>query len=262
MAEPVHQDDFLEFFFHTPNPLRGNAEQEKAPRALLSLKSAGDMKYDSHAESPARLALFRSLRIAPENVVGIELRHSRNVAFIDTKEDIEVSLREQSEGLDGIITRNPNLVPSVTVADCMPIYLFCEKAGAFGVLHSGWKGTSILKTAVEGLEKRYNCAPKDIQVILGPAIGACCYEVDEKRASNFAREFGASTVREVKQGAEVHFYIDLLAANTALARFLGITDFHAVHLCTCCDNRLASFRRDGQSGFTRMLALIMSPFPY
>lgn len=251
--------DFIEFAFPGSPP-------PSAPRALLSLKAAGDMKYaplgESLGEFAARFSFFRRLGIEPERVLGIRLKHSRNVAFIETKEDLQVLLGAQPEGFDGIVTTNPLLVPSITVADCMPIYLFCEKTGAFGVLHSGWRGTGILRTAVQGMVERYGCRPSDISVIFGPAIGACCYAVDQNRAVLFGREFGLSSVREEKQGGEVRYYIDLLAANIGLAQALGITRYAAVQACTYCDGRFASFRRDGPQHFTRMLALLLSPFPY
>lgn len=250
--------DFIEFTFPAASP-------KMAPRALLSLKSAGDMKYNPQDESPARLAFFRRLGIDPERVVGIELKHSRNVAFINTKEDLRalVDAQHESEGFDGIITTNRMLVPSVTVADCMPIYLFCEKAGAFGVLHSGWKGTGILSVALEGMMERFPCSPCDISVIFGPAIGVCCYEVDSERAARFRNEFGLRSVREMaKEDGTIRYYIDLLGANIELAQSLGIKRCTAVRACTSCGQRFASYRRDGAQHFTRMLALTLSPFPH
>jgi hypothetical protein len=248
---------YIEFTFPGTTPSRTTV------RAVLSLKAAGDMKYNPHEESAARLSLFESLMIEPERVVGLQLKHSRNVAFIEKKEEMRTLLEAlpEGEGFDGIVTTNPTLVPSITVADCMPIYVFCEKAGAFGVLHSGWRGTGILRTAVQSMVERYHCSTSDISVIFGPAIGACCYAVDENRAALFGREFGLGSVREEKRGGEIRYYIDLLAANIGLAQALGITYYAAVQACTYCDGRFSSFRRDGPQHFTRMLALLMSPFP-
>jgi len=249
--------DYIEFTFP------GTSAPSSAPRALLSLKAAGDMKYTPQEESAVRLSLFRSLGIEPERVVGTELRHSRNVAFIESKEDLRtlLGMLSDGEGFDGIVTTNPLLVPSITVADCMPIYVFCETTGAFGVLHSGWRGTGILKTAVMGMVERYHCNPSKISVIFGPAIGVCCYAVDQNRAALFRREFGSTSVREVKRGGALQYFIDLLAANIGLAQSLGIIHYAAVHACTCCDDRFSSFRRDGSDHFSRMLALLMRPIP-
>lgn len=256
---------FLEFAF-----MRTRIEKS-APRALLSVKNAGDMKYSPLIESSARLALFASLGIDPERVVGIELKHTKNVAFVESKAELRTALRLNPEGFDGIVTRNFALVPSVTVADCMPIYLHCEHCGAFGVLHSGWKGTGILRTAIEGMRSHYGCEASDISVILGPSIGACCYAVDTERAALFAERFGDVSVRAARgsaqtgrgpaSGHETFYFLDLLAANRRLAAELGARSVSVEHICTSCDTRLSSFRRDGPANYTRMLALAFRPFP-
>jgi len=256
-------------------------------RAMLSLKLAGDMKYDPEIDSPVRIALFETLGISVTRVVGLTLKHTRNVAFIDSKEDLRAQLERNAAGFDGIVTRNPALVPSVTVADCMPIYLSCERCGAFGVLHSGWKGTGILQSAVEGMGVRYGCQPSDISVILGPSIGSCCYAVDGARAKLFAEEFGPAAIRVVHrevdsrgvkhggasarsvgggregeaQKSDARYYLDLLAANRELAASLGLIRVANAHSCTSCDPQLSSYRRDGAEHFQRMLAFVVRPFP-
>jgi hypothetical protein len=227
------------------------------PRAILSLKDAGDMAYKPKSESPSRLAFFSRFGIEPARIAGIELKHSRNVAFAESKEELSHACMVNRDGFDGIVTTNPWLVPSITVADCMPIWLFCKECGAFGVLHSGWKGTGILKNAVDGMTSRYRCKPNDISVIFGPSIGPCCYSVDENRARAFKNEFGSKAVDEHVEGGRRVFYLDLLAANLAIAEKIGIGSFFASGLCTSCDARFGSYRREGASSFTRMIALCL-----
>lgn len=240
---------YLEFSF----PVKTSA----TPRAILSLKDAGNMRFEQQSQSSTRLAFFRQLGIDPARVAGIELQHSRNVAFVESKNELSQICATNRDGFDGILTTNPWLVPSITVADCMPIWIFCKECGAFGVLHSGWRGTGILKTAVFGLIERYQCNANDISVIFGPAIGSCCYSVDEARARAFKNEFGSNAVDErVRNGTRI-FYLDLLAANIAMAEKIGIGSFFASGSCTSCDGRFGSYRREGASSFTRMIALCM-----
>ena len=52
-----------------------------------------------------------------------------------------------------MITKNPSLMPVVTVADCMPLYLYDSVSGVFGVVHSGWKGTGIIGEALNLAKK-------------------------------------------------------------------------------------------------------------
>ncbi|MBL8968224.1 MAG: laccase domain-containing protein [Spirochaetaceae bacterium] len=218
------------------------------PRAYLSLRAEGDMRYRADAANPNRDRFFRALGLWPERVLGLELVHSRSVYF---------PLEEEAPagGADGMLLRDPGSAASVTVADCMPIWLLDRESGAFGVLHSGWKGTGILEAAVRLLGERFGSAPASVSVILGPAVGACCYAVPEERAALFAAEFGPETV--IREGGSPR--LDLRAANLAIAARLGLGALLSVEDCSSCRPELGSYRREGSEAFTRMVALAAYP---
>jgi copper oxidase (laccase) domain-containing protein len=237
--------------------LQGGAQsgaQDRAdePRALLSLSGSGSMRYLEGIGNEVRDRFFRDAGLDPASVLGLTLVHSRNVLFPSCAGEHRrlAALASQDGGADGIVLRDRSLVASVTVADCMPIWLLDRGSGAFGVLHSGWRGTGILGAAVSGLASRFGSDPGDMAVILGPAIGACCYHVPEERAASFASEFGAETAGE----RDGRWFIDLRAANLRLAERLGIGSLLSVRACTSCDPRLGSYRRQGSADFTRMVA--------
>ena len=97
---------------------------------VLTLRAAGPMKGRTDEENRARV--FRSwYRAFPCSV--LTQIHSRTVYVAQTPEDFS----DWKEG-DGFLPE-PDIVPCVTVADCMPIWLCHERAPCFGVLHSGWK---------------------------------------------------------------------------------------------------------------------------
>jgi polyphenol oxidase len=218
--------------------------------ALLSLASSGDMKFGSPDSLPRRELFLRSLGLEGCSCVGLHLAHSRNVIFPDRPEEAEL-LAAALGGADGILLRDPSLAASVTVADCMPIWLLDRDSGAFGVLHSGWRGTGILGRAVSLLAERYGSRPSALSVILGPAIGSCCYAVPEERAEAFAAEFGPAAVAR----REGQVFLDLRSANLSLAERAGVGSLLSIEACTSCDSRLGSYRRQGPASFTRMLAL-------
>jgi len=248
------------------------------PRALLSLKGAGSMRYLAGERNPSRQGFFSALGIDFGRLVAIELRHTRRVRFVETDrlppgvdgmerdalvlpgEDVGDGGPDGAEGCDGIVFLPPAGKPvdggsnppvaTVTVADCMPLWLWDAVSGAWGLLHSGWKGTGILERAVRGIEARRSTRPASMAVILGPAIGVCCYDVPEPRADAFAREFGEECVDRSERLPR----IDIRAANLAIARRLGIGAVLSVDACTHCDASLGSFRREGAAGFTRMVA--------
>lgn len=220
-----------------------------APRAFLSPATAGDMAYRPEEGNPARDGWLSSAGFDPRNALALTLAHSRRV--VSARHPAELSGLEA----DGIITDRRDACAVLTVADCMPIFLYDQDSGAFGLLHSGWKGTGILAVAVSLMAERFGAAPGRLSVSLGPCIGPCCYRVDEARAKSYADEFGSASVRW--EGGRPS--LDLRAANLALAEGLGIAKLAAATDCTCCDERLGSYRRQGAACFTRMAAVIGYP---
>ena len=47
----------------------------------------------------------------------------------------------QIEGVDGWVTTEPGVLLTVTIADCIPVYLMVEGRGV-ALLHAGWRGTA------------------------------------------------------------------------------------------------------------------------
>jgi polyphenol oxidase len=218
--------------------------------ALLSFASQGDMKFGLPSCAANRDRFLLGVGIEPGNARAVELAHTRNVIAPESGDDAAAMARAAG-GADGILLDDPTLAATVTVADCMPIWILDRGSGNFGILHSGWRGTGILERAVAFLVERRGARPAAISVVLGPAIGSCCYAVSEERASEFAAEFGASAAA-FRDGA---WRLDLRAANLALAERSGVGHILSIEACTSCDPRLGSFRRQGASSFTRMLAV-------
>lgn len=222
-----------------------------APWALLSLRSLGSMRFLHDKPNPVREEFFRGQGIEPDRVLAVELVHSRTVLYPRGPEEL------RGVQADGLIVEPGPWVPTVTVADCMPIWVRHPGSGAYGVLHSGWQGTGILEAAVRGLGERYGAEPSGIDAFLGPSIGPCCYRVPEERAKIFRSEFGPDAVR-LEAGA---FRLDLGAANLGIARRLGLRSVTRISGCTSCDADLGSFRREGPEGFTRMVAAAVCGLP-
>lgn len=87
---------------------------------------------------------------------------------------------ESFEGCDGMICNRPGLVIGIYVADCCAVYLADARTGAFGVVHSGKKGSElgIVRNAIEAMQNRFGSDPADIVVQLSPCIRPPAYEVD------------------------------------------------------------------------------------
>lgn len=222
---------------------------------VITLRNAGPMKGRVNDENRSRV--FSGLGIDPLQVASLVQVHSRTVHVANTA----VDLADWKDG-DGILTANPGVVPCVTVADCMPVWLCHDCAPCFGVLHSGWKGTGIIREALETAGRVWGADPEGFHVILGPHIRSCCYTVDDERAQYFAGQFSPDSVtldeERMKAGNRWPWRVSLADANRKLCREAGIPADHILDtgLCTACNSEFGSSRREGASSFTHMAALI------
>lgn len=82
-------------------------------------------------------------------------------------------------GYDGHLTAAPGLLLTVSVADCVPVFLVCDRPRVVGALHAGWRGTAagIVEGAIAMLQERWSVPPADLHLHCGPAICGECYEV-------------------------------------------------------------------------------------
>jgi YfiH family protein len=227
-------------------PARGAA---RGLSAVISLREAGNMAFDRRESFPERGRLLVALGVSADRAYGLRQVHSRVVVAIDELRPEELADREA----DGMISARPEAVLTVTVADCLPIFLVDPVGGGFCLVHSGWRGTGIAAEAVREMARLLGARPARLQVTIGPGIGACCYTVSEQRARLFAARFGEGSVRPGLDGGKPR--LDLRRANEELLRRAGVREIAVVSDCTCCSAALGSFRRQGQ-GYTPMLAAL------
>lgn len=233
---------------HLPNAAGAVMRLPFAKPAFLTLKSAGSMKRDGEV----RASFLQEHRLDAALICVPGQIHSRTVAVADGPAPQATKLGEQFyPDTDGLMTSVPEHVLTVTVADCMPIFVLDTRTGARALLHSGWKGTGILETAVLRMKSVYGSVPGELFVLLGPCISAEAYAVDADRARTFRAEWGDGAVRE-SNGRE---YLDLQAANQEICRRLGITQTATVSGCTVMNTAFGSYRREGAEAYTLMMAI-------
>jgi YfiH family protein len=216
--------------------------------AGISLAAAGDMALSRETVLPSRQRMRERLGIPRGTLYGARQVHSRRVLTVEDQPAAEVAATEA----DGLLTLRRDAVLTVTVADCLPIYLADRRTGAFGIVHSGWRGTGIVSEAILLLCSRFGSRPGEITAVIGPGIGACCYTVPPDRAALFRERYGAAAV--IPDAA--HPRLDLREANLVLLHEAGVEDIRVVTDCTSCSPRLGSFRRQGPQEHTLMLAWI------
>ena len=220
----------------------------------ISLAAAGDMGANTEPQLAHREAFFKSSGLAGAAQYPLVLEQVHSHVIYDAEELAGHSTA--SEGLlpgDGIISRTPRAL-GVSVADCVPIFLRDTRSGAVGAFHSGWKGTGIAAEGALRMEHDYGCRLGDIEAVIGPAIGPCCYHVEQDRYEYFLKTFGPVGVKK----CENSYSLDLKLINYSVLSKLNLKKVIVSEACTCCDTRFFSFRRAMATGthFSRMLAYI------
>lgn len=160
-----------------------------------------------------------------------------------------VQAQECAPGIDAdaVVTRAAQPIGVVT-ADCVPVLAATADGRAVAAIHAGWRGLAVgvIEAGIDAL--RRESAHEPVRAVIGPSIGACCYEVDAP-VLNALRHFDADLDASATQSRHGHHLLDLGAlARVALIRS-GVSPSEIGALassCTSCDaQRFHSYRRDG-----------------
>jgi len=155
----------------------------------------------------------------------------------------------QVEGIDGWITTTPGILLTVTIADCVPVYLVAPGRG-IALLHAGWRGTAgeILS---RGLERFRSAVGSQFDVVMHCGVGICgeCYEVGSEVMLGCG-------VPATGQGP---WHLDLRSRLAEQAAALGLKQVTASPWCSAHDG--ATFFSHRASGGTdgRMVAYLGFP---
>lgn len=142
---------------------------------------------------------------------------------------------------DALINNKENIGIGVFAADCTPVIVYDKEKRVIAAIHSGWRGTfaKITKKTCEYMIDRYNC--NNLNVIIGPHIRQCCYEVSIDLAEKFKEKFGDEVVSDRNLSLEK-------CIIKQLEGIVNIENITCVNKCTYCDKdiKLHSFRKDGK----------------
>ena len=188
---------------------------------------------------------FGRMRVSWEEVAIPGQCHSTTVLRADRGGNYESS--------DGLVADRIGVFPVVSVADCVPLFLFDPERRAVAAVHVGWRGAAggIVSSAVERMAQEFSTDPGDLVCYLGPSAGACCYEVGQDVGRLFASRF----LRSAGGGKSLldlpSFVREALREERVESRKIELSG-----CCTICNPELFhSYRREGKrSG--RMMGII------
>ena len=154
------------------------------------------------------------------------------------------------DGYDGHVTREAGILLTVTVADCVPVYLADPSTGGVALVHAGWRGIAkgILERAIDRLAGVTGSARDGFAMHCGVAISGPRYEVGAEVTDQLGLESSGSPRR-----------VDLRDVLADRARVAGIRHVTVSPWCTFDHSAMYfSYRRDGGSA-GRMIAYLGRP---
>jgi YfiH family protein len=156
----------------------------------------------------------------------------------------------QVDGVDGWVATSPGVLLTVTVADCIPVYLAVPGRGV-ALLHAGWRGTAagILGRGLSRMLRGTDAAVSDVIMHTGVGICGPCYEV------------GSEVMTGCGLPAEGTgpWHVDLRSVLQQQAADLGITRVSSSPWCSAHDgSQFFSHRRSGGTD-GRMVAYLGMP---
>jgi YfiH family protein len=202
--------------------------------------------------------LAKAFNIEVEQFFMVNQVHEDRILIIDhTVRDL---ISHQPLQYDAIITNLPGVAIGIKTADCVPIFFVDKVKKIVGVAHAGWKGTSlnISTKVVDTFVEKFSCNVDDIIAAIGPAIGPCCYQVDElvyhaMEPHNNREHFFCSCSQEGR------WLLDLPLANKLQIAGKGIpqTNIYATDYCTSCNTGIFYSHRGEGKKTGRQLNFIM-----
>ena len=182
-----------------------------------------------------RHEFLRELGLEPGRLNFVKQVHGNRLIEIQAG----VPLPTPEEG-DGLVTTTPGRALGILTADCLPIFVAEPRHPMVGLIHAGWRGLQqgVISKAAQLLRDRYGIAPSRVQVVIGPAIRSCCYEVGEEFRGLFPRSYLSPSNRSTVSVARRRGRMDLI--QEAFFQFCeaGFDPLHFFDagICTSCQN--------------------------
>jgi YfiH family protein len=219
-----------------------------------------------------------TLDFVPENLVTLGQVHGRDV-HIATKAHAGRGAKPAAGGPsaqiglgDALVTNQIGPVLMTLHADCQPVLIVDPGAGrrgpAVGVAHAGWRGTvaNIVGATLAVMASAFGTRAEDAHVLLGPAIGRCCYDVGDDVACAWREIAGADAGEALEldsqspvTGGPLRHRFFLTAANALLLDRAGVraANVETSAICTKCDGQ-HWFSHRGQGAHTGRFGAIIA----
>ncbi len=221
-----------------------------------SKKNNGSMYLSANGFDPENVSNRRRFFSMEERdgmpVIAAGLIHGTAVSVVDLKSPSYI--RET----DALVTDKPDILLSITGADCFPLFFEDPYAGIIGICHAGWR--SVLGGIVPGTAEALHALGSDMKQIIvhiGPGICADHFEIGQDVVPLF--EPYKEAIRHIGTGDDKKILVDLKRIIRHQLADTGITGDHIsdANECTyCLEETYYSFRRDHPDTLRTQVAYI------
>src|SRR5690554_1298305 len=147
---------------------------------------------------------------------------------------------------DASISRQPGNACAILTADCLPVLFAASDASCVAAAHAGWR--SLAAGVLENSVRAMGTAPEQIIAWLGPAIGQCCFEVGDEVRTAFVSQHQQTQQAFCPGQRPGKWQADLYRLARIRLAAIGVTSVYGGGLCSKCDHRFYSYRRQPNSG--------------
>ncbi|MEG1564082.1 MAG: peptidoglycan editing factor PgeF [Bacteroides sp.] len=110
--------------------------------------------------------------------------HGTNIRVIDDSflAASAETRKEELNGIDALMTREPGCCICISTADCVPVLLYDPKQRVVAAVHAGWRGTleSVVSRVLAQMFSTFGTDGADVLACIGPSISLESFEVGEE----------------------------------------------------------------------------------
>ena len=221
-----------------------------APRHVFTTRA---LSFRGESMAADWTALARLMNTPEDQLVRVSQVHGRTVLLVTP-----AVAPPAAAAADAIVCTDPTRAIVVRVADCVPILVADRNRSVVAAIHAGWRGScaGIARATIEAITA-LGVPAADLVATIGPSMGPCCYQVDDKVRVAFLGITPDAAAWFVEDGPG-HWKLDLWRANADQLIASGVPEasITTMGVCTGDDReRCWSHRVDGPAA-GRMAAAV------
>ena len=199
-------------------------------------------KKSSVSDKDNFLSILNDRNLDKNYITDVTQVHSNKVLYTENPNTYQ--------NLDGLITnRKSKLILVIKTADCIPLFIFDSKNKNYGIVHAGWKGIQN-KIHLNVVRKLIDIGSSinNLNIIMGPSIKSCCYEVSKEMNEIF-------DIRNIINN-NGKYYLDMNKCIISDLSKIGIQNISVDNVCTYEEKKCYSYRKNNNGRMYSFIVLM------